>query len=434
MTIVRRHFHGLPYDSYSLAAVRRVKNPADVRLWAGLGRPSGSNYQRSNRINPNAGAFRHILGGVQHIGAGPQSVTGPDESAETLTGWGLNPTNFGASWHDANDRDSWVPYLPAWTRPWIHGVAGSPVDMNSIGAGQEMGVRTTNWDAHSPAFVTAHLRMSAAAWAIWFGTLNWPLKFTLNRAEVYRLAQRGESWGLTSHAVLTPETRTDPGVVYRNGRRVDTFPWGRLMGMIREELAIRTGTAPPVTPGLPPGPIPGVKPVQELLNAIFANLDVDGRPGPLTRADIEKYSADFGYTGQWDNWPALTTHLEATMSMLNTLNTKLDAILNAQAETDERVRQQLNTLGRQNVQIRDEGPQRTAAAVWAYRIPTVEGTVARRRLGATWRAGGAQLASLVAAADSDGRQAEVLEAVGDVGALLEQAVADLTPPPDKTDA
>ncbi|WP_131104017.1 hypothetical protein [Ornithinimicrobium sufpigmenti] len=318
MTITRQHAHGLPYDSYSLHALRALPSLDDVRLWAGLGRPAGTNYGASR--NPRGAPIRLA---VQHIAVAAEmrDPNRPDTSAESVTAWGLNPTNRGASWPDCTDRDSWVPYLPAHlVRTWTQGKANRyGLDWNTIAWGQEQGIWDPNWNAKPDWFVKAHLRMSAAAWALVVATWNIPLKLILNQAELYRLATAHPTApiGFSEHWVIDPEMRNDAGRWPLGGNRT-TFPWDLQFQYIQEELAIRTGSIPG-TPDLPAAPSADVKAIQEHLNFLGAHLDVDGYWGPLTLAVAHDYADVYGYPGDVTNHRALLTHLESTMQNVLTL-------------------------------------------------------------------------------------------------------------------
>ena len=312
MTITRRVAHGLPYHSYSAHAVRRLRHIDDVPLthWAGLGRAprdrsATGNYglDRRPRGAPITIAFQHIAVTREYL----DPNTG-DSSAENVTAWGLNPGNTGASWSDCIDRDTWVPYLPPWTRPWAQGVSDSPVDLNTYGWGQEQGIYGTDWRAKPAWFVTATLRMSAVAWALVAGSYGIPLRLILNRAELFRLAATGRPVGFTEHWVAAPTSRNDAGRV----GNVTTYPWDQLFGYIREEQGIRAGA-----PLQRPAPSEAVKTVQRLLNtALGGHLDVDGFDGPLTQAAKKVYATTYGYTADLTHYARLITHLEDTVTTL----------------------------------------------------------------------------------------------------------------------
>lgn len=322
---VKRAAYGITYYAYSLHDWRALRTPHDIPRdhWPILQRSgwpaSGSNYEPANRIDNRVGAIPQ-LGGVDHIGAGFQDNTTADLGAERLTEYGLSPGNSRASWNAAVDSNTICLLAPPDTRPWQHGVSGSPYDLNSYGLGVEDGILSTNWDALPEPKRTAHLRMRAAWWALWMGYLGWPLKYTDSAAGVWDHIRRGESWGLTQHGIVDPANRTDAGLVYRGGKRVNTFPYDELFRMIREEQAIRTSGG--TTPGLPADnegfTTEHIKHVQTLINEIGAwgVLDVDGSLGPLTKTAVEAAQADLGITVDGLPGDETTTALEDTMSTL----------------------------------------------------------------------------------------------------------------------
>jgi len=329
-----RTAYGITYYAYSLHEWRALRSPEAIprHHWPILFR-AATNHERRNRINPADGAVPQ-LGGVDHIGAGFQDDNPTDLGAERLTDYGLNPNNTRASWHGAVDSNSICLLAPPDTRPWVHGVANTyGVDMNSAAIGIEDGILSPNWDSLPEPKRTAHYRMRAAWWALWFGYKGWPLIYTPDRNRVFQLAARGESWGLTQHADIDPGNRSDAGYVWRGGRRVNTFDYDKLFRFMREEMAIRTGSLPG-TPNLP-APDPTVKALQTVLNDLGNTLDVDGIPGPLTEAAVAAAAADTGYTADITDHRSLLTHLEETMSVITEAldqikaNTQRDSIREA---------------------------------------------------------------------------------------------------------
>lgn len=324
-----RTAHGITYYAYSLHDWRALRTPHDIPRahWPILQRAgwpaSGANYEPANRIDRRVGAIPQ-LGGVDHIGAGFQDNNPADLGAERLTEYGLSPGNNRASWNGAVDSNTICLLAPPDTRPWQHGVSGSPYDLNSYGLGVEDGILSTNWDALPEPKRTAHLRMRAAWWALWMGYLGWPLKYTATAAGVWDHIRRGESWGLTQHGIVDPANRTDAGLVYRNGQRVNTFPYDTLFRMIREEQAIRTSGG--TTPGLPDDnlgfAVEDIKKRQAELNALgYGPLDMDGRLGPLTQTAVTAYQTDRGLTPDGLPGPATTTALGADMATLDDIAT-----------------------------------------------------------------------------------------------------------------
>lgn len=322
MPLARQAF-GYTYYSYSLHDWRQLRSVRDIPRahWSILQRPA-TNYQLRNRIDHRDGAVPQ-LGGVDHIGAGFEDRVGLDTGAELLNEYGLNPGNTRASWNAAGDSDTIVLLAPPDTRPWQHGVTGSPYDLNSWAIGYEDGIQSTNWDALPEPKRTAHLRMRAAFWALFFGDpdLGWELKYTATADAVWDHIRRGKSWGLTQHGTMDPAQRTDAGYVYRGGQRVNTFPYEReLLPMIRQEMGIRT-SGQVGTPGLPAAS-EQVTRLQGALNEYGHNLDIDGSFGPLTETAAKDVAAGTGYTGDVKD-AAFITHLEVTMS---TILEKLDAL------------------------------------------------------------------------------------------------------------
>ena len=325
MAPTARTAYGITYYAYSLHDWRALRSLADIPRdhWPILQRTG--NYEPRNRIDYRDGAVPQ-LGGVDHIGAGFQDDNPTDLGAENLTAYGLNPANTRASWNAAGDSNTICLLAPPDTRPWQHGVTGAPYDLNSWGIGYEDGIQSTNWDALPEPKRTAHLRMRAAFWALFFGDpdLGWELKYTDTPDAVWWHIANGRSWGLTQHGIMDPANRTDAGLVYRDGRRVNTFPYDEMLPMIREEMAIRTGGG--TTPDLP-APSEDVKALQTVLNRYGNNLDVDGSYGPLTQTAAQEAADLTDYTGDVTDVAALTAHLEETaMSLLSDLP---NAILNA---------------------------------------------------------------------------------------------------------
>lgn len=243
-----RTLHGIKTLSYTYREVQALRL-GDIQWYPGLERTG--NYERANRYGSTWGAAPQ-LGGAQHVAVTAEFLQNntPDQSAENVTAWGLNPANKGASWNDCIDRDTYVPLLPTWTRPWQHGVSGAPKDLNSILVGQEMGILGTDWRIKPDWFVLAQLRMSAAVWAMYVAKLGWPLEVIHDRAEVYRRISAGRKVGFTEHYVLDNANRNDAGQVGTS--MTTTFPWHKrhsggpgLLPLIREELAVKAG---PVTP------------------------------------------------------------------------------------------------------------------------------------------------------------------------------------------
>ena len=307
---------GINYYSYSLHEWRRLRSIRDIPRshWPILQRTG--NYEPRNRINYRDGAVPQ-LGGVDHIGAGFEDRVGVDTGAELLTEYGLNPGNTRASWNAANDSDSICLLAPPDTRPWQHGVEGSPYDLNSWAIGREDGILSPDWRLLPAEKANAHYRMIAAFWALFFGDpeLGWVLKYTPTPAGVWDHIRRQESWGLTQHGGVDPTRRSDAGFVWEGGRRINTFDYERkVLPWIREEMKIRAGGGIS-TPNLPAA-APAVTRLQAALNEYGHNLDLDGSFGDLTTTAAKETAADTGYTGDITDVAALTTHLEDTVSKI----------------------------------------------------------------------------------------------------------------------
>lgn len=413
--------------SYSLAQVRAVPDIRKLDYYPGLER--SGNYQRTRDD------FKHPIGGVQHIAVAPEDRAGVDSSAEAVTAYGLNPSNKRASWNDCIDRDSYCPLLPPWVRPWQQGVTGMGVDMNEAGIGQEMGIWDTNWAAKPADFVTDQLRMSAAVWAAWFTAYGWPLKATLNRSRLFELARRGESWGLTAHAVIDPDNRSDPGM--HRGR--DTFPWDRLLGMIREEQAIRTGQRPPSLPE-PPAPAPAPAPpslvdlltteqvtrIQEALNLVDdAGIDVDGKYGPATTAAVTNFQRKNGLDPDGVAGPLTTRHLEAGMSRIEDKLDKLVGALTVPLSPDTQ-----KALGAKSTRLAStkvlELVLRWTGVITSQRLPEIDASLAAMK--ATQEGQGKAIAALAAAQPSQEDVERILrdaatKAIGEYDLVLQRAAA-----------
>lgn len=344
MAPIKRTAFGIVYYSYSLHDWRALRSLHDIPRshWSGLNRQA-TNFEWRNRIDYRDGAWPQ-KGGVDHIGAGFQDNVGADTGAEALNEYGLNPNNKRASWNAGGDSDTLCLLLPGDTRPWQHGIANPfGIDMNSIAVGYEDGILSTDWRTLPRAKRIAHLRMRATFWALFFGSLNWPLIYTPDANEVFRLASQGRSWGLTQHGIIDWNNRTDAGLLWSGGgRKINTFPYSTpiagdpanasLFAMIREEMAIRTGTIPPRTPGLPAQPSEKVKALQAILNDLGYNLDVDGLRGPLTDAAADEVLEFTGWTGKKTDHDALMSHLEDLMAKLNDLFNKVNNLEKQNAE------------------------------------------------------------------------------------------------------
>lgn len=232
---------------YDLSGTRAIPTLDHIAVWPGLAR-AGENYGTIRND------FQEPLGACQHIATGAEDTIGPDSSAAAVTGWGMNPANLVASWSHTVDRDSFEPFLPDTVRAWAQGDdSDSPyVDFNEALVGQEMGVDLTDWRSKPMWYIDEILRMSAAAWAIWFVRYDWPLTVTLDRGRLVELLRRGESPGMTGHYVISPSQRSDPGRVrLPDYTYLDTFPWDKQMQLIQEEKTIRL-TTHGATPAPPP--------------------------------------------------------------------------------------------------------------------------------------------------------------------------------------
>lgn len=308
-----RSAFGITYYSLSLHDIRTTRSLFDLpRAWWPILLRSG-NYEPRNRIDHRDGAWPQ-LGAVDHIGAGWEDRDGLDTGAELLTEYGLNPANLRASWNVAGDSDTVCLLAPGDVRPWQHGVEGSPFDLNSYGIGYEDGIRSPDWRLLPADKREAHYRMRAAWWALVVGTLGWPLKYTATPEGVWDHIRRGESWGFTQHGIVDPRNRSDAGLVWEGGRRINTFDYDVLFRKIREEQKIRAGGSVS-TPGLPSSR-PEVTRLQSVLNELGHNLDLDGSFGDLTSTAARETADDTGYTGDLSDVAALTRHLEDSVSKI----------------------------------------------------------------------------------------------------------------------
>lgn len=99
--------------------------------------------------------------------------------------------------------------------------------------------------------------------------------------------------------------------------------------------------------------------VQRLFNDLgYGPFQGTGTPGPSTQATVDQYSKDYGYTGDRDDWVALTAHLEDTMSKIDTLITEVRALRKEQREQ----RAVVDVIRR----LVDKAA--IAAAVWQYKF------------------------------------------------------------------
>lgn len=370
----KRTAYGINYYSYSLHDWRALRSLKDIPRshWSGLYRKA-TNFEWRNRYDYRDGAWPQ-KGGVDHIGAGFQDNVGADTGAEALNEYGLNPNNTRASWNAGGDSDTLCLLLPGDTRPWQHGIANPyGIDMNSLAVGYEDGILSTDWRTLPRAKRIAHLRMRATFWALFFGDLKWPLIYTPDANEVFRLANQGRSWGLTQHGIIDWNNRTDAGLLWSGGgRKINTFPYSTpvsgdpsnatLFAMIQEEMAIRAGAIPPKTPGLPEQPSDKVKALQSKLNELGYNLDVDGFRGPLTDAAADEVLEFTGWTGKKTDHNALMAHLEDLMAKLDDL---YNSVKNVEKQNAKLLKQQdaqyKSLLNRTSKKWIGEG-------VWSYKL------------------------------------------------------------------
>ncbi len=282
------------FTSYTLDQYRRLPDPIRREKWAGTANPHRPFYT-------DRGGWPILLIGI-HITAGLDDYAHPDDSAEATTSWGR--TTSGASWHACVDSDSIVPFLPDTYVAWVQGVPG--YNFNRPGLGLEIGARSTDW-ASKPAQHVARILRTAAAWCaprvIQYGI---PLRVLRDRDEVQRLINRRTPVGFVAHHVLSPETRSDPGL-YR-GR--DTFPWPQFLQYVAEEVALRKGAPLPPRTTLMRGDVgDDVRDLQTLLNKTGAALDVDGDFGPDTETAVRVFQKAAGLDVDGIAGPATLTAL-----------------------------------------------------------------------------------------------------------------------------
>ncbi len=257
-------------------------------------------YALLDQPNPNGPHYYtrrkgSLVAFVQHITAGLQDygMEGDDHSAEKVVRYAQTTTRA-VSWHTSVDSDSVVELLP------LNYTAFHCRGYNSRTAGQEISKRGTDWRSAPDDWVRRTLRNSAKAWAPKVKKYGMPLRHA-TRSEVDRsIAGDGRPVGFVGHFQLDPERRSDPGEV----GTLDTFPWARLFGYIREELA-DYGTVDMRLPVLGLGSRgPAVEMVQLRLG-----VPVDGVFGTVT----EKAVGDFHVKQGWprgnqvggDTWKAL---------------------------------------------------------------------------------------------------------------------------------
>lgn len=212
-----------------------------------------------------------ILMAVNHITAGVTDLVAPDTSIEGTNSWGGSSGNTGASWHGGVDSDSIVDCLPDTYTAWAQGVSGH--SFNSPGIALEIGLRSPNWDALPAAFRDALVRNAAIWWAPRVVRYGIPIRYVTDRNQIDFLIARKEKVGFTDHYILSPSTRSDPGLY--KGR--NTFPREQFLDEVK-----RIVTGGPVVVK----PTPTVPPVSSALK-------VDGRLGPAT---IKRWQAVMGTT------------------------------------------------------------------------------------------------------------------------------------------
>lgn len=222
-----------------------------------------------------------ILGGCIHITAGLDDFEGNDSSAEGAQEYGRTCTRP-ASWTGIVDSDSILDSLPDDYTAFAQGVPG--YDFNSTMLSTEIGARSTDWNAKPDHWVAATLQNLARWWAPRVIRYRIPIVLRTNRDEIQRLINRGEPFGFTGHAYLTPSTRSDPGMV---GSR-DTFPWARFFDFLRAEVAALGGDPYAGATGNPLFD-PVVKELQETLVEAGFPITVDGIYGDETKKAEKEY-------------------------------------------------------------------------------------------------------------------------------------------------
>ena len=206
--------------------------------------------------------YSKITGGVIHILVSADDWIGEDTSADAGVRYGQT-TKTPVSWHGCVDSDSTIDCLPdEYTAYHCYGY-------NSTTLGMELGAKSTDWTAKPAEWVEKVLARMAAWWAPRVIKHGIPIRYEGSKKVIDAKIARGEQWGFTDHAVLNPDTRTDPG--WYKGKQ--TFPWARFLELLRRAVNALTGKTSVdtgATVGRPP-------------------LTVDGLLGPATISRWQEY-------------------------------------------------------------------------------------------------------------------------------------------------
>lgn len=141
---------------------------------------------------------------VIHTGEIAGDILGDDLTAENLTSYMGNNVRQ-VSWHETTDSDSVIHNLP-------HNFTGFHVARyNSRSIGIEQGIFASQWSKLPEAHVRSMIDNLALVTAWVCKRNDLPIKW-LTGSEIVAGQQ-----GITSHALLNPENRTDPGPDFPSG-------------------------------------------------------------------------------------------------------------------------------------------------------------------------------------------------------------------------
>jgi hypothetical protein len=223
----------MTYRNYTAAQYRVAGINAGPYALEGNPDPEKRNYRTFRR--------KSILGVVMHITAGMTDYSGPDTSAEATTRYGADTTRD-ASWHVCIDSDGIIPSVRDAYTAWHAGVIDI-ANVNDATLGIEQGTGQVDWRKAPDAWVDRTIRNVAVWLAPRVIKYQIPLVLTNDRNAIEAAIIANRRFGFTSHKIISPSNRTDPGWI----GTTDTYPWSMLFAYIRQEMALLTNPPTPPT-------------------------------------------------------------------------------------------------------------------------------------------------------------------------------------------
>jgi hypothetical protein len=178
--------------------------------------PERDNGRRFWGYPTRFGGLDAIQIAVLHTAENIPDVKGEDSSAENIAAYGAR-MDRPASWHRCCDADSTIICLPD------KAVAFHVVGYNTISLGLEICTQARRW-GQDPDHDSRLLHRAAWVFARWSWRHHLPLDEILTKREV----DAGKR-GITTHALLDPARRSDPGA---------DFPFERFLNMAIDRRAI----------------------------------------------------------------------------------------------------------------------------------------------------------------------------------------------------